>query len=66
MSEYIITKEFPYGNPTNEEIYIKIKTELINTLSEQQFTSSQIRYLFCDILDQFDKLMPVTNEIKLD
>lgn len=41
--------------------YDTIKKEIINTLSENQFTISQTRYLFNDIVEQFERNMPVTN-----
>lgn len=44
--------------------YDTIKKEIINTLSENQFTISQTRYLFNEIIEQFERNMPVTNHKK--
>lgn len=44
--------------------YDRIKKEIINTLSENQFTISQTRYLFNDIAEHFERYMPVTNHYK--
>ena len=44
-----------------DEIFQNVQTQIINTLSEKQFTISQTRYLFNSILEQFERYMPVTN-----
>lgn len=44
--------------------YDEIGKDIINTLSENQFTISQTRYLFNNILEQFERGMPVTNHYK--
>ena len=41
--------------------HLKIANEIINTLSENQFSISETRYLFNFILSQFEREMPVTN-----
>lgn len=48
----------------DETIFNKTKTEIINTLSEKQFSISQTRYLFHCILSQFERDMPVSNHVK--
>ena len=47
----------------DQEIYKEIRDELINTLSQKRFSISEIRYLFFDILERFDRMMPVTIEL---
>lgn len=47
----------------NQETYEEIKQELINTLSQNGFSISETRYLFFDILERFDRAMPVTTEL---
>lgn len=67
MYEEIIKKNFlPEDSPRTEEYnnYNKIEKDIINTLSENQFTISQARYLFNNILKQFEREMPVTNHTK--
>lgn len=48
-----------------DEIFQNVQTQIINTLSEKQFTISQTRYLFNSILEQFERYMPVTNHKQL-
>lgn len=38
-----------------------IKNQFINILSENQFSISQTRCLFNNIIEQFERYMPVTN-----
>lgn len=52
------------GGMEEWKTYDKIGKEIINTLSENQFTISQTRYLFNNILEQFERNMPVTNHYK--
>lgn len=43
----------------------KIMYTIIGTLSENKYTISQTKYLFNSIIEQFERLMPVTtNTIK--
>lgn len=44
-----------------DEVFKNIQVQFINTLSENNFTISQTRYLFNTILNQFETEMPVTN-----
>ena len=44
-----------------DEIFQNVQLQIINTLSEKQFTISQTRHLFNSILEQFERYMPVTN-----
>ena len=64
--EIILKKEFPMGCPSDVDEYNIIKKELINTLSEKRFVISQVRYLFFDILEHFETIMPVTADIRDD
>lgn len=64
--EIIKEKILPEDSPRTEEYknYNKIEKDIINTLSENQFTISQTRYMFNNILRQFERNMPVTNHTK--
>lgn len=66
FNETIIKELLPEDFPRTEEYknYNKIEKDIINTLSENQFTISQARYLFNNILKQFEREMPVTNHTK--
>lgn len=59
MSNFFNEQIFP------EDVFVdglkRMQSEIINTLSENKLTISQIRYLFHTILNQFEKEMPVTN-----
>lgn len=61
MFENIIIKEMPPEDVINGNVFDSIKKQLINTLSENQFSISQTRYLFSSIINQFERHMPVTN-----
>lgn len=58
----ILPEDFPSGKESDN--YNRIEREIINTLSENQFTISQTRYMFNNILRQFERRMPVTNHTK--
>lgn len=47
----------------DQESYKEIKKEIVNTLSQKSFSISETRYLFFDILEQFDRIMPVTTDL---
>ena len=66
FNETIIKELLPEDFPRGEEInnYNKIERDIINTLSENQFTISQTRCMFNNILRQFEREMPVTNHTK--
>lgn len=68
MNDSVIVKDWvlPEDMPRNEEFnnYAKVESDIINTLSENQFTISQARYMFNNILKQFERKMPVTNHTK--
>lgn len=64
--EIILRKEFPTGCPSNVDEYNDLKKEIINVLSEKHFTISQVRFLFFDILEHFETIMPVTTETRVD
>lgn len=66
FNETIIKELLLEDFPRTEEYknYNKIEKDIINTLSENQFTISQARYLFNNILKQFEREMPVTNHTK--
>ena len=58
---------FPEDMPIGDvecKIFNKLKTNIINLLSENKFTISQSRYLFTCILSQFEREMPVSNHKK--
>lgn len=58
---------FPEDMPIEDEkinSFNKLKTSMINMLSENKFTISQTRYLFTCILSQFEREMPVTNHVE--
>lgn len=60
MNELFV--DYPTYNERDK--YNIMKKEIINTLSENQFTISQTRYLFNEIIEQFERNMPVTNHKK--
>lgn len=62
MGNIILAEDSPRNNEYDK--YSKIEKEIINTLSENQFTISQTRYMFNNILMQFERYMPVTNHRK--
>lgn len=67
MSEITLLKELlPEDHPLGDEYqnYKKVEKNIVSTLSENQFTISQTRYLFNNILMQFEREMPVTNHRK--
>lgn len=57
----VITKETLPEDLWCGDLYDVIKSQIINTLSENKITISQTRYLFNSIIEQFEKNMPVTN-----
>ena len=68
MNDSVIVRDWvlPEDMPRNEEFnnYAKVESDIINTLSENQFTISQARYMFNHILRQFERKMPITNHTK--
>lgn len=60
MNELFV--DYPTYNERDK--YNIMKKEIINTLSENQFTISQTRYLFNEIIEQFERNMPVMNHKK--
>lgn len=56
----VIKESLPEDIRSDDNIQ-NVQTQIINTLSEKQFTISQTRYLFNSILEQFERYMPVTN-----
>ena len=58
---------FPEDMPTGDvkcKVFDMLKNNIINMLSENEFTISQSRYLFTCILSQFEREMPVTNHVE--
>ena len=47
----------------NQDVYKEIKKNIINILSQKGFSISETRYLFFDILERFDRTMPVTADL---
>ena len=68
MYENTVIKENPpESRPVGDDeykLFCNIERMFIDTLSENQFTISQARYLFNHILNQFEMYMPVTNHKK--
>jgi hypothetical protein len=62
IKEKILPEDFPRTEEYNS--FYRIEKDIISTLSENQFTISQTRYLFNNILKQFEREMPVTNHTK--
>ena len=60
----ILRELLPETVPANISSLSEIRRDIINTLSENQFTISETRYLFNSILSQFEESMPVTNHTK--
>lgn len=61
MFENTVIKEIPPEDIMSGIAFDNIKNQFINTLSENQFSISQTRYLFSSIITQFERHMPVTN-----
>lgn len=58
---------FPEDMPIGDakcKVFDMLKNNIINMLSENEFTISQSRYLFTCILSQFEREMPVTNHVE--
>ena len=54
----------PQTVPRDDAKHLEIAQNIINTLSENQFSISETRYLFNTILSQLERDMPVTNHRK--
>lgn len=61
MFENTIIKEIPPEDVVPADNGENIKNKIINILSENQFSISQTRCLFNNIIEQFERYMPVTN-----
>ena len=65
MFENTVIKEvLPEDMMGDSNIYKDVYSKIVNELSENQFTISQVRHLFNSILERFEREMPVTNHIK--
>lgn len=62
FKELLLPEDYPHGEETDR--YYKVQKDIINTLSENQFTISQTRQMFNNIIRQFERYMPVTNHTK--
>lgn len=62
LKDLLLPEDYPKGEETDK--YYRIQTDIINTLSKNQFTISQTRQMFNNILRQFERDMPVTNHSK--
>lgn len=62
MFNDIIFKEIlPMDMMADTQKFNKVYSQVVNALSENNFTISQTRHLFNSILNQFEREMPVTN-----
>ena len=59
----ILSENYPI-DPIDDELLTELKEQLINTLSEKRLSLSETRYLFSEILECFERIMPVTNVLK--
>lgn len=60
----LIKENLPESKSMDDDeykLFCNIERKFINTLSENQFTISQTRYLFNHILNKFERYMPATN-----
>ena len=65
MFENTVIKEvLPEDMMADSNRYKDVYSKIVNELSENQFTISQVRHLFNSILEQFEREMPVTNHVK--
>ena len=65
MFENTVIKEvLPEDTMGDSNIYKDVYSKIVNELSENQFTISQVRHLFNSILERFEREMPVTNHVK--
>ncbi len=62
LKDLLLPEDYPRGN--EQPNYSKVENDIINILSENQFTISQTRYMFNNILRQFERYMPVSNHRK--
>lgn len=61
MFENTVIKEMPSEDVMPAGIGENVKNQFINILSENQFSISQTRCLFNNIIEQFERYMPVIN-----
>ena len=65
MFENTVIKEvLPEDMMADSNIYKDVYSKIVNELSENQFTISQVRHLFNSILERFEREMPVTNHVR--
>ena len=64
MFENTIIKESLPETMFTGDLFLNLKSQFINTISENKLTISETRYLFNCILDEFETNMPVTNHIR--
>ena len=65
MFENTVIKEvLPEDMMADSNRYKDVYSKIVNELSENQFTISQVRHLFNSILERFEREMPVTNHTK--
>ena len=64
MFENTIIKECLPETVFTGDLFLHLKSQFINIISENKLTISETRYLFNCILDQFETNMPVINNTK--
>ena len=64
MLDYILSELYKTDFYESPEVFSKIQSDIINTLSANKFSLSQTRHLFNSIISHFEREMPVTNHYK--
>ena len=64
MFENLVLNHVEPEDMIKEDVFLNVKSQFINVISENKLTISQTRFLFSSILEHFDRNMPVTNHTK--
>ena len=64
MFENLVLSHVEQEDMIKEDVFLNVKSQFINVISENKLTISQTRFLFSSILEHFDRNMPVTNHTK--
>ena len=64
MFENLVLSHVEPEDMIKEDVFLNVKSQFINVISENKLTISQTRFLFSSILEHFDRNMPVTNHTK--
>ena len=64
MFENLVLNHVEPEDMIKEDVFLNVKSQFINVISENKLTISQTRFLFSSILEHFDRNRPVTNHTK--